>query len=274
MKIDSHNHFWQYDPIRDAWIDDSMSAIRQDFLAKDLLPLLQKNRLDGCIAVQADQSETETQFLLDLAKDHSFIKGVVGWVDLLANNVEDRITFFAQNQKLKGIRHILQAEANDFMLKDEFQMGIARLNMFDLVYDILIYPQQIANSVKLVEKFSSQIFVLDHLAKPPIKNQQINSWKKDMETLAKYPNVYCKVSGLVTEADWVNWQYEDFVPYLDVVFNAFGIDRVLFGSDWPVCLLAADYEEVTNIIEKYIAQFSEEEMLKIMGLNAIEVYKL
>ncbi|MEL7121094.1 MAG: amidohydrolase family protein [Bacteroidota bacterium] len=272
MRIDTHNHFWEYDPIRDSWIDDSMGAIRRDFLPQDLFPILHKSKVDACITVQANQSEKETTFLLELAEENSFIKGVVGWVDLLADNVEERLAFFSEQPKLKGIRHILQAEPNDFVLRKDFQNGIAHLNKFKLVYDILIYPSQIANSINLVEKFPDQTFVLDHVAKPDIRNNQILHWKKDIEILASYPNVFCKVSGLVTEASWNNWKYEDFKPYLDVVFEAFGVERIMFGSDWPVCLLAAKYDEVIGIVERYILQLSKEEKNKVMGLNAMKVY--
>ena len=272
MRIDTHNHFWKYDPIRDSWIDDSMTAIRRDFLPQDFFPILQKNRVDACIAVQADQSEQETTFLLELAEKNSFIKGVVGWVDLFADNVEERLAFFTSHPKLKGIRHIVQAEPNDFVLRKGFQNGIAHLNKFDLIYDILIYPSQIANSTKLVEKFPDQIFVLDHIAKPDIRNKQITQWKEDIIALANYENVFCKVSGVVTEASWNDWQHEDFEPYLDVILNAFGIERIMFGSDWPVCLLAAKYDEVIGIVERYLEQLSKDEKNKIMGLNALQVY--
>ena len=274
MRIDTHNHFWKYDPIRDSWIDDSMQVIRRDFLPQDLYPFLQQNKMDGCIAVQADQSEQETTFLLELAEENNFIKGVVGWVNLIADDVEERLAFFTQYPKLKGIRHIVQAESDDFVLRKDFQNGISHLNKFNLIYDILIYPSQIANSIKLVEKFPDQTFVLDHIAKPDIQNHQILQWKKDITTLASYPNVYCKVSGLVTEASWNNWKQEDFIPYLDVIFEVFGVERIMFGSDWPVCLLAAKYREVINIVEQYLTRLSKVEQDQVMGKNAIQVYKI
>ena len=274
MTIDSHQHFWKFDPVRDAWIDDSMEVIRKDFLPKDLQPILEQNTIDGCIAVQADQSEEETEFLLNLASENTFIKGVVGWVDLRADKVEDRLAHFSKNNLLKGIRHIVQVEANDFMLRKDFQNGIGKLEQFNLTYDILVFPPQLKTSIALVNKFPNQKFVLDHIAKPFIKDGKIEGWKQDIKELAKAPNIYCKVSGMVTEADLKHWKPSDFTPYLDVVFEAFGTDRILYGSDWPVSLLAAQYEEQLNIVKAYINGFSLEEQQKVMGLNAIKFYNL
>lgn len=274
MTIDSHQHFWKYDPIRDAWIDDSMQVIRKDFLPQDLQPILKQNNIDGCIAVQADQSETETEFLLRCAQTNPFIKGVVGWVDLLKNNVEDRLAHYSQNNLFKGVRHIVQAEANDFMLREDFQNGISKLEQFNLTYDILVFPPQLKAAIALVNKFPNQKFVLDHIAKPYIKDGKIDGWKQDIQELAKTPNVHCKVSGMVTEADLTGFETSDFIPYLDVVFEAFGTDRILYGSDWPVCLLAATYHEQLNIVQHYVADFSSKDQEKIMGLNAGSFYNL
>jgi len=274
MIIDSHQHFWKYNPIKDAWIDDSMQTIRRDFLPKDLIPILQDNTIDGCIAIQADQSESETIFLLDLADNNPFIKGVVGWVDLCAENIEERLTFFSKQSKFKGVRHIVQAESDDFMLQKCFQNGISKLRQFNLVYDVLIRKEQLESTIKLVEKFPKQLFVINHLAKPNIKEGEIEPWKTQIEALAKNQNVFCKISGLVTEANLSNWNYEDFTPYLDVIFNAFGVNRIVFGSDWPVCLLAGKYSEIVAIIKGYINSFSEDEKQKIMGKNAVKIYAL
>ena len=274
MKIDAHQHFWVYDPVRDSWIDDTMKVIRKDFLPSDLAPIYRKNGIDGCVAVQADQSEEETMFLLEQAKENKFVKGVVGWVDLLSENVEERLAYFSENKKFKGVRHIVQAESNDFMLRTDFQKGIRKLQKYDLTYDILVFPPQLPAAIKLVQKFSEQPFILDHIGKPYIKEGKIENWKRDIESLAKYPNVYCKVSGLFTEADWENWNANDFVTYLDVVFDSFGVDRMLFGSDWPVCLLAASYKEQLNFLESYLENFSPEEREKILSGNAIEFYNL
>ena len=274
MRIDSHQHFWKYDPVRNNWIDETMFVLRKDFLPEDLAPILSANKVDGCIAVQADQSENETHFLLNLAQQNEFIKGVVGWVNLCDKNVEERLEHFSQNKYLKGVRHILQAESEDFILKNDFQQGIKNLQKFGLTYDILIYPNQLKNTIALVKNFPEQKFVLDHIAKPYIKTSQIKEWEIDLRELANYQNVSCKVSGLITEADWHQWKAEDFKPYFDVVFEAFGAKRTLFGSDWPVCLLAGDYEQVLHLIENYLQQFSKEEQELIMGANTATFYAL
>ncbi|WP_242084331.1 amidohydrolase family protein [Aestuariivivens sediminis] len=272
MTLDSHQHFWNYNPVRDAWIDDSMATIRKDFLPQDLQSVLKKNGIDGSIAVQADPSETETEFLLSCAKTSPFIKGVVGWVDLLNDNLEERLSHYSKNKLLKGVRHIVQAEPNDFMLRTDFQHGISKLERFNLTYDILVFPYQLNAAIKLAHRFPNQKFVLDHMGKPFIKTGEIDQWKKDIIALSKASNVYCKVSGMVTEADLTQWKISDFKPYLDVIFEAFGTDRVLYGSDWPVCLLAAKYEQQLRIIQDYIGAFSKHEKAKIMGINARDFY--
>lgn len=274
MIIDSHQHFWKYDPIRDAWIDDSMQVIRRDFLPQELESILKANDVAGCVAVQADQSETETEFLLDCANKNPFIKGVVGWVDLKTKDVEARLAHYSEDAKLKGVRHIVQAEANDFMLGKDFQNGISKLQQFNLTYDILIFPPQINAAIALVNKFPNQKFVIDHMAKPYIKSGEIKEWESKITELSQAPNVFCKVSGMVTEADLKYWKVSDFTPYLDVIFNTFGTDRILYGSDWPVCLLAAQYEEQLNIIQNYTKDFSTQEQLKVFGNNAVDFYNL
>ena len=274
MRIDSHQHFWKFDPVRHAWIDSSMQNIAKDFLPEDLKPLLETNLMDGCIAVQADQSETETQFLLGLAEENSFIKGVVGWVDLSAEDLSQRLEVFSKNTLFKGVRHVLQAEKEGFMLQDPFLKGISELKNFNLTYDILIYPNQLEEARLLIEKNPDQPFVLDHLAKPYIKQQKIKNWASDIKELAKYKNVYCKLSGMVTEADWNHWQFENFKKYLSMAFDTFGSDRLMFGSDWPVCLLAGSYEHVVKIIELFIENLEQEEKNNIMGRNACNFYNL
>lgn len=274
MKIDAHQHFWIYNPVRDSWIDDSMKIIQKNFLPEMLAPILQQHDIDGSIAVQADQSEVETQFLLELAKKNAFIKAVVGWVDLCSDTVEERLAHFSKNKQFKGVRHIIQAEENDFMLRTDFQHGISKLQQFGLTYDVLITPEQLPASTVLVKTFPNQQFVIDHIAKPLIEKGEIEPWKTNTEALAKCPNVYCKLSGLVTEANLNHWRYDDIVPYLDVVFAAFGVDRILYGSDWPVCLLAAEYDVQLNIIERYMSRFSDEHKAKVMGENTVEFYNL
>ena len=274
MRIDSHQHFWQFNPVRDAWIDSSMEKIAKDFKPKDLKPLLEQCKMDGCVTVQADQSETETEFLLKLAEQNPFVKGVVGWVDLSSNDLSERLEFYSKNPLFKGVRHILQAEKKGFMLQDSFLKGISQLKNFNLTYDILIYPHQLIEARTLVEKNPEQAFVLDHLAKPYIKDQKIDDWSTHIRKLAKHKNVYCKLSGMVTEADWNHWRAQDFKKYLTVALEAFGSDRLMFGSDWPVCLLAGSYQHVVKIIDLFIEELKPEEQNKIMGENAINFYKL
>lgn len=275
MKIDAHQHFWKYDPVRDSWIDESMSILKKDFMPGEFSRDMESCRTTGSIAVQADQSEAETRFLLDLAEAHSFIKGVVGWVDLQAENVEERLAEFSQNPYFKGVRHIVQAETDEaFMLKPEFKRGIKALSKFDLTYDILIKPDQLGMALELARQFPDQAFVLDHIAKPLIKEQAFSPWDEQLRALAKAPNVYCKVSGLITEADWHAWQPEDIYPYLDIVFEAFGTDRLMYGSDWPVCRLAGGYEVACELLSSYLDPFSEADKNRIWGQNALKFYNL
>jgi L-fuconolactonase len=274
MRIDAHQHFWHYNPKQHEWIDDNMSTIRKDFLPADLLPLFHENNFDGCIAVQADQTEKETEFLIDLATNNNFIKGVVGWVDLKADNLQDRLAYYKQFEMVKGFRHVLQNEEPDFMLEPKFLNGINYLKDFNYTYDILIFAQQLPNAIKLVKKNPNQLFVIDHIAKPYIKFGLISQWKKDIEIMAKFENVHCKISGMVTEVDYHNWQESDFRPYLDIVLNAFGTKRIMFGSDWPVCLVAATYGDMLNVVKNYFNGFSETEQEDFFGKNAQLFYQL
>jgi L-fuconolactonase len=275
MNIDSHQHFWRYDPRRDAWITDEMSVLKRDFLPEDLIPQLHANHVEGSIAVQAAQSEAETTFLLELAGRFDEIKGVVGWVDLCAPNLPERLEHFSHFDKLRGFRHIVQSEPDDrFMLRQDFLTGIRQLQQFEFTYDILIYPHQLQGAIELVERIPQQHFVLDHLAKPLIRSGKISPWAEQIRLLAANPNVNCKLSGLITEADWRKWSQTDLTPYLDVIFDAFGTDRLMFGSDWPVCLLAADYPDVKQLITGYMHDFSSEQRNKIFGGNAEKFYGL
>lgn len=275
MIIDSHQHFWKYNQVAHHWINENMQVLRQDFMPKDLEPILQSNNVDGCIAVQADQSEKETEFLLDLANGHNFIKGVVGWLDLCSNNIEERLQLFTKNPLLKGLRHIVQDEPDDtFMLREDFQRGIALLEKYHLTYDILIYPKQLSAALQLVERFPNQPFVIDHIAKPTVQEGVDGHWSKYIKALGAHRNVFCKISGMVTETTWGKWSNSDFTSFLDVVFNAFGPDRIMFGSDWPVCLLSGNYEEVIKIVKSYITQFDLDTQKKIMGQNAAQFYNL
>ncbi|GAA4415186.1 amidohydrolase family protein [Nibrella viscosa] len=274
MTIDAHQHFWFYDPERDSWITEEMQAIRRDFLPADLEPVLQENGINGCVAVQASQSEEETLFLAQLAQAYGFIKGVVGWVDLRSETVYERLEAFSQIEEIKGFRHVVQAEPEDFMTRPEFIRGIRQLTAFDFTYDILIYPNQLKAALQLVQAVPEVKFIIDHLAKPYIKEQKINTWSNYMAEIAKSPNVYCKVSGMVTEADWHNWSKKDFFPYLDVLFEHFGPDRLVYGSDWPVCLVAANYTQVKNLIEEYVEPWGPAVRDKVFGGNAVAFYNL
>jgi L-fuconolactonase len=275
LKIDSHQHFWKFDPVRDSWIDESMSVIQQDFLPADLQPLLQKYDMDGCVVVQTDQSEIENGFLLGNANDYDFIKGVVGWVDLQSPQVNKRLAYYSQFKKLKGFRHVLQGEADRaLMLQPAFMNGTRALKKYDFTYDILIFPDQLQYIHDFVKAFPDQKFVVDHLAKPYIRDKNINEWAKDIKALAGFENVYCKVSGMVTEANWKTWKQDDFTPYLDVVFEAFGTKRLMFGSDWPVCNVAGGYGKVMGIVKNYTAKLSAAEQADFWGNNAIEFYRL
>lgn len=275
MRVDAHQHFWVFDPVRDSWIDESMSVLKRNFLPDDLFPLLNQNSIDGTIAVQADQSDNETNFLLDLADKNERIYGVVGWVDLMAPDIEKKLEHFSTYKKLKGFRHIVQAEPdNNFMLNEKFQRGIGLLKNFNFTYDILIYPNQLPAAIKLTEKHPDQKFILDHIAKPFIKRNETEPWASGIKELSKNQNVFCKISGLVTEADYKNWKSTDIYPYLDIVFNTFGYERLLFGSDWPVCLLAGSYRQVINLIEDYTDNDSDENKKRIFGRNAISFYNI
>ena len=275
MRLDAHQHFWRYDRVRDAWITDAMAALKRDFLPEDLLPELRANRMDGTIAVQADQSERETLFLLDLAQRHEFIRGVVGWVDLRSARLSERLEFFSQFSKLRGFRHIAQAEPDDrFLARPEFVRGVAQIRRFGFTYDILIYPRQLEAAAELAARLPEQPFILDHIAKPEIKAKEIAAWERGIHRLAACRNVCCKLSGLVTEADWHEWQPQDFKPYLDVVFDCFGAERLMFGSDWPVCLLAASYARVREAIGEYTEGLPQPAKDGIFDGNAARIYGL
>ena len=275
MKIDSHQHFWRYNPVRDAWITDEMAVLKHDFLPEQFARECAANGIDASVAVQADQSENETSFLLDLARKSRRIAGVVGWVDLLSPRVPERLEYFSHFEKLRGFRHIAQAEKDErFLARDDFVEGVAQLRQFGFTYDILIYAGQLPAAIALVSSLPEQRFVIDHLAKPEIKAQKTEPWAAQIREIAQNKNVFCKVSGMVTEADWRNWKPEDFKPYLDVVFEAFGADRLMFGSDWPVCLLAASYREVKQLVDEYTKAYSRGDKDKIFGGTAERFYGL
>jgi L-fuconolactonase len=275
LRIDSHQHFWNFDPEKFDWITEEMSLIKKDFLPGDLKYILQENNFDGCITVQVEQTEEENDFLLKAAQDNEFIKAVVGWIDLQLENIDERLAYYKQFERLKGFRHILQGEKKrDLMLSPDFKRGISLLNKYNFTYDVLIFPDQLVFAKQLVKEFPKQKFVIDHLAKPYIKDGRIEEWKKDMEAIGSFENVYCKISGMVTEADWKNWKAKDFFPYLDVVVKSFGTNRIMYGSDWPVCLVAASYEQVLDIVREYFSSFSKNEQDLFFGGNAVKFYNI
>jgi L-fuconolactonase len=272
--IDSHQHFWRYEPAQYPWIRPDW-PLRRNFLPEDLAPLLRAAKLDGCVAVQARQSIEETRWLLGLAAEHGFIKGVVGWVDLRSENLTEQLTAFANNARFVGVRHVVQDEPdNNFLLRPKFVRGIAELRFFDLAYDLLIFPHQLPPAIQLVRKFPRQRFVLDHIAKPYIKRKDLWPWAGHIRELAQCPNVFCKVSGMVTEADWSGWKKADFTPYLDAVFEAFTPRRIMYGSDWPVCLLSAGYPRVHDLAASYCQKLSASEQERVFGGTTAEFYRL
>ena len=273
--IDAHQHFWQFDRVRDSWINEAMAIIQNDFLPQQLESTLKQNGMDGSVVVQSDQSEKENEFHISNAEQYDFIRGVVGWVDLQAADIEDKLSYYQQFKKLKGFRHVLQGEPQrDLMLQPAFKNGISLLNKYGFTYDVLIFPDQLKYAKELAAAFPNQPFVLDHIAKPEIKGGQIADWKKDIIALAAHENMYCKISGMVTEADWKNWKSNDFTPYLDVIVEAFGTDRIMYGSDWPVCLVAADYATMKQIVDDYFSSFSASEQTAFFGKTATKFYKL
>ena len=274
MRIDAHQHFWRYSADEYSWITDRLAALRADFLPADLASCLERHDFDGCVAVQARQSLEETRWLLELAEASTWIRGVVGWVDLRAPEVADDLARFSRHPKLVGVRHVVQDEPDDeFLLREDFRRGISALSGRGLVYDLLVQPRQLPAAVRFVELFPDQDFVLDHLAKPDPRGA-LEPWAGHVRALARHPRLSCKVSGLVTEGDWRDWTAEQFEPVLDVVFEAFGEDRVLFGSDWPVCLLAADYDRVLGLVAGYAERLSDAARAKLFGANAARIYRL
>jgi L-fuconolactonase len=274
MIIDSHVHFWKFDAVRDAWITGDMKILRQDHLPQHLFSLLKENEIEGCVAVQADQSETETFFLTELSKTNPFIKGIVGWVDLQDEHIDDRLEYFYQFPIIKGWRHIVQSETDGFLNGKKFLRGIQALAKYNYSYDLLINHHQLKQALEFVTKFPEQKFVIDHCAKPDVKNNNVNDWKKDMMEMATYPNVYCKLSGLLTEVNWNEWTDTDFNPYLDTVFEMYGTDRLLFGSDWPVLNLSGTYRQWKFLLEKYMENHTENDRQKVFGINAAQFYNL
>jgi len=272
--IDTHVHFWKYNKKRDGWITDDMKVLQQNYLPEQLALTLKRNGVSGIVTVQVDQSETETLFLVEMAKTHEIIKAVVGWVDLRSENLEQRLDFFSHYPSIKGWRHIVQGEADDFLLREDFQRGVRALQAYNYTYDLLIYHYQLPAALQFISNCPDQKLVIDHCAKPDVGHGKITEWKEGMKELSKASNVYCKLSGLFTEAKWSAWNPGEFYPYLDTVFECFGVERLMFGSDWPVLLLSGMYVQWKSLLEKYMEKYKLQDKEKVFGLNAIKFYGL
>ena len=275
LKIDAHQHFWQYNPVRDGWINNDMAILQEDFLPEHLQPILEHYDFQGTVVVQSNQSPEENRFQLENAEKHPFIKAVVGWVDMQAPDLEEQLRAYQKFPKLKGFRSMLQSDPDrSLMLRPDFQAGIAKLQSYGYTFDLLVLPDQLKYAEALVAAFPGQRFVLNHIGKPNIKRRQFGDWLADIKALAAHEHVYCKVSGMVTEADLTSWKFEDFKPYIDAIFECFGIKRVMYGSDWPVCRLAATFGEVMEILENYTSNFTEAERELFWAKNAIRFYNI
>lgn len=275
MRIDAHQHLWKYDPVEYDWIDDAMSVIRRDFLPDDLLGVTREAGVAGVVSVQARQTLEETRWLLELTDQHDFIRGVVGWVPLVSQRVGEELDRFAANRKLRGVRHVLQGEADErYMLRDDFNAGIRGLKPRGLAYDILIFERQLPQTIEFVDRHPDQAFVLDHVAKPRIRENALSPWRENIRELARRDNVFCKISGMVTEADYRQWTVDQLRPYVEIVLEAFGPRRLMVGSDWPVCLVACGYRRWWEVIEELIAGLSADEQREILGGTAIRAYRL
>ena len=273
--IDAHQHFWKYDAQEYAWISDELAPLKRDFLPEELLQLLNKEKISGAISVQARQSEKENEFLLNHAKGNPFIKGVVGWLDLRSEKVEERLSFYRNFPILKGFRHVVQDEKDpEFMLHPAFLQGIEQLIKYGYCYDILVYARQLPQVLAFLNHFPDKPFIIDHLAKPDIKQGGFTSWQADMRKIAAFPKVLIKVSGMITEADWHDWKKEDFYPYLDELVLSFGVERLCYGSDWPVCNLAGNYSLQWDIVKTYFSTFNPSDINKVMGWNTQRFYHL
>ncbi len=273
--IDSHQHFWTYNVNRDVWITEDMGKIRKNFYPNDSVELFSKNQIDGCIAVQADSSEEETFFLISLAEQSEFIKGIVGWVDLQSKNIESQLTYFSQFEKIVGFRHVVQSESDpNFLARPDFLKGVQLLDTFDFAYDLLIYPNQLNAGIEFCKNNANQRIVLDHLAKPPIKYGDIAEWKKNIEKFKELENVSAKISGLITEAEWYNYNEKDILKIIEIALEVFGTDRLMFGTDYPVVLVADELSSWVTTFKKSISQLTSDEIKKITIDNCLQFYKI
>ncbi|MBV8071846.1 MAG: amidohydrolase family protein [Acidobacteriaceae bacterium] len=274
-RLDAHQHFWVFEQKEYGWISEDMTALRRDFLPADLKRAAEEAGVNGSIAVQARQTVEETRWLLELSAQNDFIQGVVGWVPLADRRVGDVLEEFVQNRKLRGVRHVLQDEADPcYMLRADFNTGVRLLEPLGLAYDILIYERHLAQTIQFVDRHPAQVFVLDHVAKPRVASHELSPWREHLRELAKRDNVYCKLSGLITEAEHGNWTEADLVPYLEIALETFGPGRLMFGSDWPVVLLGARYGEWVSVVERAVQRLSEAERQRIWSGTAQEAYRL
>jgi L-fuconolactonase len=274
-RIDSHHHLWKYSPADYPWISEDMKSIRQDFLIPKLKQTMQIAKIDGVVTVQARQSLFETDWLLELASQNDCIRAVVGWVPLTDPAVGSHLEKYWHYPKLKAVRHVLQDEPDDFfILREDFNRGVSQLEDVGLRYDILIFERHLPQTIEFVDRHPTQVFILDHIAKPKIKSQALSPWRERMRELARRENVYCKLSGMVTEADWNSWTENDLYPFIDAVLECFGPKRLMFGSDWPVSLVACSYQKWIEVVELSTASLSPSERDRLLGGTAKEAYRL
>ncbi len=274
MRIDAHHHFWRYSPAEYGWIDDTMAGIRRDFLPQNLAVEIADAGIEGVISVQASQTIAETEWLLSLAVAYPWIRGVVGWVPLVDPAAPALLERLATNRALRGVRHVLQAEPDSFMDRADFNAGLAQLNRLQLAYDILIYHHQLPAAIRLVDRNPNQTFVLDHIAKPNIRGGSFQPWARDLAELARRPHTFCKLSGVVTESDHASWSYEQILPYMEAALAAFGPERMMFGSDWPVCRVATTYADWVRIVGRFAASLSASEQQALFEKTAVLAYHL
>ncbi len=274
MKIDAHHHFWRYTPEEFDWISDDRRVIRRNFYPADLAPQLAATSTDGTVVVQARQLLEETMQLLEHTQRHPFIKGVVGWVPLADPKVGGLLDQLREEKKLKGVRHVLQGEPDAFMADPAFNAGLRAVTARGLSYDLLVRAPQLPAAIALVDRHPNLPFVLDHIAKPVITGAPPAEWRRNLAELARRPNVCCKFSGLVTEVPGLGWTPELLWPYFDAVLAAFGADRLMFGSDWPVCLVATEYTRWDRFIESCVTGLAPAERNRILGGTAAQFYRL
>ncbi len=275
MKIDAHQHFWKYNPVKHYWLGGDMTILKHDFLPEDLETILKNNGFDGTIAIHSEHNLEDTNFLLGLAGNHEFVKGVVGWVDLRASNLQEILEMYSLNSKFVGVRHLLAYDPDpEIMDNQEFINGVKALSKFNLTYDVVVKPNRLDDAANFIRKIPEVKFVLDHMGNPKIRNMHSQDWKKAIKTIASIDHVYCKISGLITESHWTEWEYVNLVPYLDHALECFGPNRLIFGSDWPTCRLAGTHSEVTGVAENFVKSLSASEKNAIMGQNAVDFYQL